>query len=298
MHIFLEYGGVDGSVFADRTSKEYLKFLEKKFLEFNQKQQDKDLVLNRVLHRSDKIEAKPAGTAGQDPKSNPNPADFVNLTDSIHKLSLSVHHQDQHKSGIEYRPEYYVQVLAKGENAKNLSLLSNRAEELMFGMLGVYNYLMLPGGDSLGYFKHIYFVGRHLMERNFRVYVCARYDKYIVDQMLAGKGKFGDMDQVAVGLFLHGGATVRHDQQQQQARQPFQMPGSRLTTRQMDNLRDCNREYTPSFMPENWLGEICFPFNPKGCFGRCMKQHICGFCRLKHRLSDCKFALKQNTEAQ
>lgn len=92
--------GVEGSGFADGTSKEYLEFLEEKFLEFTKKQQDEDSVLNRVLQRLDKIEAKQAGTP--DPKLTPNPADLVNLTDSIHKFLLSVHHQDQQKSGIEY----------------------------------------------------------------------------------------------------------------------------------------------------------------------------------------------------
>lgn len=117
-------------------------------------------------------------------------------------------------------------MLAKGGNAKNLALLSNRAEELMYGMLGVYDYLMSSGGDSLGYFKHMYFVFRHLMERNLSVYACARYDKYVVDQVLASKAKFGDIDQVAAGLFLHGGAAEKQDQQQQLTRQPFQMTGS------------------------------------------------------------------------
>lgn len=188
-------------------------------------------------------------------------------------------------------------MLAKGGNAKNLALLSNRAEELMYGMLGVYDYLMSSGGDSLGYFKHMYFVFRHLMERNLSVYACARYDKYVVDQVLASKAKFGDIDQVAAGLFLHGGAAEKQDQQQQLTRQPFQMTGSRPTYRPTENWKDCNREYTPLFMPENWPDEICFSFNSKGCYGRCTKQHICRFCHLKHRLSDCKFALKQNTEA-
>lgn len=87
-----------------------------------------------------------------------------------------------------------------------------KAEELLFGMISVYEYLMSSGGDAWGYFKHLHFVCRHLIERNFTVVACAKYVKHVVDQVISGKGKFSELDPIAVGLFLHGGAVVRADQ--------------------------------------------------------------------------------------
>lgn len=166
-----------------------------------------------------------------------------------------------------------------------------KAEELLFDTIAVYDYLMSSRGDARGYFKHLQFICRHLMERNFTVVACAKYDKHVVDQVIAGKGKFSDLDPIASGLFLHGGAVVRSETQCQSPTQwyrPLPQGSARFS-----QLRDCNRENIPSFMPENWPTEICFIFNTRSCFGRCSKQHICGYCHMTHRLADCKFAVNQ-----
>lgn len=45
---------------------------------------------------------------------------------------------------------------------------------------------------------------------------------------------------------------------------------------------------------EAWENDICFNYNSKSCTGHCMKLHICSDCKLRHRLADCKFALRDN----
>lgn len=293
---------VEGSGFTDRKDEEYLKFLEDKFLESTKSPEatagaGADPALAAILKRLDKLESGRDQSAGHGDGShtgrpaNPSPSDLANLSDSIHQLSLSVHSEPPpQKSGTELRPEYYVQVIAKGGTVRNMSCMNLRSEELMYGMCSVYDYLLSSGGDAAAYFKHLMFVARHLMERNFTVSACCKYDKYVVDQVLDKKGSFAAIDPIAAGLFLHGGAVVRNEPPRQQfgsytSRPPLQG--------KFQNLRECNRENTPGFMPENWPQEICFSFNAKTCYGRCNKNHICGYCRLKHRLADCKFAVSQ-----
>lgn len=293
---------VPGSGFTDRTDEGYMRFLEQKFLESQKKETEEhgaaDPVLTAILNRLERLESKEphAGAVGGDTTdrpAHPSPSDLTSLSDSIHKLSLSVHAEaSPQKIGTELRPEYYVHVVARGNTVKNMSMLSLRSEELLFGMLSVYDYLRSNGGDARGYFLHMMFVARHLMERNFTVSACAKYDKYIVDQVLAKKGTFSALDQIAAGLFLHGGAVVKNESFSNPRQ--FSMQSSRTQPQgRFSHLRDCNRENTPNFMPENWPQEICFLFNTKSCFGRCVKQHICGYCKLKHRLADCRFAVNQ-----
>lgn len=282
-----------GGGFTDRNDEAYLKFLEDKFKENEKQAAGGDSAMQRVLDRLDRLESARGPGGRHYPPDNPSPADLTQLSDSIHQLSLSVHPEPA-KTGTELRPEYHVQVIAKGGQIKNMSAANLRSEELMYGMMCAYDHLLASGGDAGPYFKHMLFVSRHLMERNFTVSACSRYDKYVVDTVLAGKGKFSDPDPVAIGLFLHGGAVARNDQVRQQpgimTRSPYQ--------NRFSQLRECNRENTPSFMPENWPQEICFMFNSKTCFGRCNKQHVCGYCRLKHRLADCKFAVGQVNQDQ
>lgn len=277
--------------FTDRKDEKYIKFLEDKYKERELQASGAaaDPVLTQILNRLDRLESG----GNRNPQQNPSPAELAQLSDSIHQVSLSVHPEPS-KSGIEMRPEYYVHVVVKGRSSRNMQMCTMRAKELMFGMINVYDYLLSGGEDAGGYFKHLLFVFRHLMERNFTVGACARYDKYVVDQVLAGKGKFNQPDPVAIGLFLHGGAVNRGEQQQTQYTQA-QTQRQPLASR-YPQLRECNRENTPVAMPGNWPQEICFNFNTESCFGRCSKHHVCGYCRLKHRLADCKFAVNQVQE--
>lgn len=99
-------------------------------------------------------------------------------------------------------PEYWVQVVARGANVKNMSMQSLWAEELMYGMMNVFDYLATSGRGSQSYFKHMMLVSRHLMERNFTVLACCKYNKYIVDRVVAGKSVYTEFDPVAAGLSL------------------------------------------------------------------------------------------------
>lgn len=122
------------------------------------------------------------------------------------------------------------------------------------------------------------------------VQACAKYDKFIIDQVLAKKASFSALDPIAVGLFLHGGAVARNEQFSSPRQFGSQAPHWQMQGK-FSHLRDCNRDNTPALMPENWPQEICFLFNMKACFG-----HICGYCRLKHRLAHCKFTVTQVQE--
>lgn len=82
---------------------------------------------------------------------NPSPSEMVQLSDSVHQLSMSVQHESQQPSGTEMRPEYWVQVVAKGGNIKSMSVQNIRAEELMYGMLCVYDYMVASGKGSKSY---------------------------------------------------------------------------------------------------------------------------------------------------
>lgn len=160
----------------------------------------------------------------------------------------------------------------------------------MYGMLCVYDNLATSGKGSHLYFKHMMFLSRHLMERNFQVQACAKYDKYIVDKVVEGKSIFTEFDPMAAGLFLHGGAVMKPEV----TRQHQTGPPLRFQTQGRSNqLRDCNRDNTPYHMSDTWPTDVCFFFNTRSCYGRCSKLHVCQYCRLNHRLADCKFAAKE-----
>lgn len=231
----------------------------------NQANQDaRSDVFMRIMDRLDSLESKqhshPAGPKAET-KGNPSLSDLTQLLDSIHQLSLSVGSDSTQPKGMDLKPEYYVHVLAKGGNVNNMSLLTNKPEELMYGMIGLFDNLLATGGDAMGYFKRLNFVSRRLMERNFTVSVCAKYDKHVVEQVITGKTRFSDFNPVAAGLFLHGGATtVKSDQSC-----PQQQWGPKKLPARQTQLHNCNRENTPAYMPEWWPAEICFLFNARSC---------------------------------
>lgn len=169
-----------------------------------------------------------------------------------------------------------------------------RSEELLYGMLNVYMHLLDRGSDSRGYLHHMNFVARHIMERNFTPSASIKYDRHVVDEVLAGRTQFKEFNAVAAGIFFHGGAVPVREQQRvgvdRVNRSTFNscQPFDNMTNR----MRDCNKDNIPLYMPNQWPPELCFNFNAKKCVGRCTKLHVCSFCRLRHRLADCKFALK------
>lgn len=84
---------------------------------------------------------------------------MAKLTSSIDHLSLLVVHDHPQNPGNELRPEYWVQVVARGLNMKQMSMGNLRAEELLFGMMCVYEHLLGAKDDSNGYLKHTMFLG-------------------------------------------------------------------------------------------------------------------------------------------
>lgn len=54
------------------------------------------------------------------------------------------------KAGTEYQPEFYVQVLAKGGNVKQMNPLLMKSEELLHGILNVYIHLLERGQEARG----------------------------------------------------------------------------------------------------------------------------------------------------
>lgn len=272
---------------------------------------DDSKVLAKVLERLDKLESSNLHGAGDKGanrsqqsvlgRAAPTAAELTALSDSIKSLSISVDGKDSStsKQGIEMRPEFHVQVKVKGQNISAMNPFILKSEELLFGMLNVYLFLQEKGYYARDYLKHFNFVARHVMERHFTTLACIKYDRYIVDEVLHG-GNFGEINPVAAGLFLHGGAVVTRDKPRGD-RAVFTSP--QYNTRNMaesnrgqqnlSNLRNCNRENVPYNMPENWPSEVCFNYNVKSCMGKCLKLHVCSHCNLRHRLSDCKFASRE-----
>lgn len=296
-----------GSGFTDRDDPQYMAMLEEHFIKTTaqetDKQEQKDDVYRNIMHRLDKLEEKSntnqGGRAGGpgSPQGQPTAADFNSLTDTLQNLSMAMTADTTPKTGIEYRPEYYVQVLAKGFSVKNMNHLVMKSEELLYGMLKVYMFLLEHSSDSRGYLGHMDFVARHIMEKNFTPVACLKYDRHVVDEVLAGRTRFKDFNPVAAGIFLHAGAVPAREQCVGFDRPIRSSFNPRQTVDNTTNrMRDCNKENIPLYMPEQWPSELCFNFNAKQCVGRCTKLHVCSFCRLRHRLADCKFALKDSQD--
>lgn len=315
---------IPGSGFMDRNHPQYVTWLEEQYKDnLAQKQASDDeednKVLAKVLERLDKLETTITGGAGdlgahrqahptQAPvpgRTGPSAAEFSALSDSIKHLSLSMDPaKETSKQGMEMRPEFHVQVKVKGANVSAMNPFTLRSEELLFGMLNVFLHLDEKGGDARGYLQHFNFIAGHIMERQFTTLACVKYDRYIVDEVLQGRAKFGSVNPIATGLFLHGGAVVVRDKSRSD-RAPFTSQQSRPISdynrglpdprqKNMSRLRDCNRENVPYSMPENWPSEVWFNYNVKGCVGKCLKLHVCSHCNLRHRLSDCKFASRES----
>lgn len=300
---------VAGSGFKDRNDEAYLDWLEQQYTQHvgaaADIKQDKD-ALREIIHRLDKLEAdKPAGAGAQSAytgfapgKPQPTAADFNSLSDSINHLSLAMDHDHgATKKGMELRPEFHVQVLAKGSNIKSMNPIALRSEELLYGMLCVYIHMLENCLESKGYLAHMKFIARHIMEKNFTTAACVKYDRHVVDEVISGKTKFADFNPVAAGIFLHGGAVPSRENRDFRTgvdrvnRTIFSAPRFN-TEQQVNRMRECNRDNVPLYMPDNWPNEICFNYNAKSCVGRCSKLHSCSFCKLRHRFADCKFALK------
>lgn len=217
---------IPGLGYDRRDDPEYTAWLEQQYKDNLARQQaeangDEDKVLAKVLERLDKLESSArTGDMGANPsqqtvpgRAGPTAAGLTSLSDSIRHLSISVDggkDVSTSKQGIEMRPEFHVQVKVKGHNISAMNPFILKSEELLFGMLNVFLFLEEKGFDTRGYLQHFKFVARHIMERQFTTLACVKYDRYIVDEVIRG-GKFGEVNPVAAGLFLHGGAIVARD---------------------------------------------------------------------------------------
>lgn len=81
---------------------------------------------------------------------------------------------------------------------RSMDYLTLKPEEFLYGLFCVYNHMLTVGMDASGYMKHLLFISRHVMEHNFHVSACLRYDRYVVDNVINGRAKFGDIDPIAV----------------------------------------------------------------------------------------------------
>lgn len=111
------------SGFTDRNDPNYMSMLEEHFIRTTGKDSDKDRkddIYRNIIHRLDKLEAKTSTEPGGQhdvpgsARGQPTASDFNSLTDNLQNLSMAMAADSTPKAGIEYRPEYYIQVLAKG----------------------------------------------------------------------------------------------------------------------------------------------------------------------------------------
>lgn len=122
-----------GSGFADRNDPAYMAMLKEHFIKTTEngsdKEDQKDEFYRNIMHRLDKLEEKtnldhggktggPGSARGQ-----PTVSDFNSLTDTLQNLSMTMASDAAPKTGIEYRPEYYVQVVANGASVRQMNPL-------------------------------------------------------------------------------------------------------------------------------------------------------------------------------
>lgn len=99
-------------------------WLEQKYIDTQDESPAVDAHLLRALvKRVDKLESLqgPVKTEGGHATANPSSADMAQLTNTIHQLSLLLAHDQPQNTGNELRPEYWVQVIAKGMNVQQMS---------------------------------------------------------------------------------------------------------------------------------------------------------------------------------
>lgn len=108
--------------------------------------------------------------AGPEFAQQVSPSYFTSLSDSIHQLSMSLSPDGaKQRTGMEYRPEFHVHVIARGLPEKNMDHTCLKPEEFLYGMIGVYKYLLLQGHHAEAYLWHLCFISCHVMERNFHI---------------------------------------------------------------------------------------------------------------------------------
>ena len=205
------------------------------------------------------------------------PADVAEpLTEAIAQLSVAVDTSSKGK-GLELRPEYYVQHLERGTPVKSLDHSKMSTEELIFGMVSVLEHLIENGGEWGDYAKHLNFVCRQVMERTFVAAAFVGYDRMVVDKFMKGhSATFVEGDTVAAASNFHAG----------HFKNAFR---SRMRRPDLAKRPDDTREDAVlSRMPEDWPEEVCFNWNTRSCYGKCLKLHVCAKCRYRHKVGQCR----------
>ena len=134
------------------------------------------------------------GAAVNTPRSNlfasePVPADLVNgpLTQVLKQLSIAIDPTPQMSTkGLLLRPEYYIQHVDKGVSVKSLDHTKLTFKELISGMGRVMLHLTATGGDLNSYVRHFNFVAKQAASHSFTDAAYISYDRYVVDQVIAG----------------------------------------------------------------------------------------------------------------
>lgn len=100
------------------------------------------------------------------------PSHFSSLSDSIHHLSMSLSpEQVKQRTGIEYRPEFHVLIIARGLPEKMMDHTCLKPEEFLYGMIGVYKHLLIHDHQADSYLRHLCFISCHVMEQNFHIHI-------------------------------------------------------------------------------------------------------------------------------
>lgn len=83
--------------------------------------------------------------------------------------------------------------------------MKSNYEELLYGMLNVYMFLL----DRVFVPYELYSPSYNGKE--FHPIAWIKYDRHVVDEVLAGRSQFKDFNPVAAGIFLYGGAVPSRD---------------------------------------------------------------------------------------
>lgn len=283
----------------DRTSDEYLSFLEDEFCRHKkaeERESKTDIAqqvggdvkhmmdtnkqaLDAIVDRLSKLEldAKSAATSG-----GPSPASLItaHLTKALAKLT-----GDEEDEGKYLRPECYAQhdIREKGRDHNKLDYVG-----LFYGWTCVAKFILKNGGNIQSYIDHIQYAAGMLNTKQFYDAGAVKYDRMIMDKYIEGKASTFSPDPVISTLTFSSrivpeGSELCH--------------GASITKGVASYLvnkpsRGRKRGFQPRHydeVPQDFPNEICSYYNYRQCMDEgCQKSHTCRKCGAKHRADTCR----------
>lgn len=203
------------------------------------------------------------------------------LSDALRQLSLAMDPMAVTKSeGMVYRPEFHAQHKLKDVPVKTIDHQKMSLQELNYGMLCVLEHLLLSGSEAWStYLQHMKFVLRQAVNKSYTDGAYVGYDRMVVDRFLQDK-KHGFVagDMLSVSSNFHA-ANFRKET----------IKTTRKTGRRAQRPSKSDGGWEePVEIPTDWPDDICFYFNRRRCYGRCVRSHICKKCKGNHKDLDCK----------